>query len=494
MAAITDATESFEAEITHISEGSSIVFTLKVTDDASGFAYADDVTVVGVYVTPTSPTDLPPAVTAPDDVTEDPAGTFKFALVFPDVSKPATYTVTVAASGVTGLSADVSVTIVVLPNIEVEGTYGQILNFPIRISGNNVDEVNVEGLLQPLYHHWDATTGMLYIRSLGVLESLYRNLAFTVSARDADALVEVEGVVNVRQPAPAIRLPTEPLKFFFGRENEVDLQIDNRPSSVEVIGTWLGLSVSRRDTGVRFKGVLPEFGSESGKMIPGVNEGDFFVTARNSGNDPVYAAVPWVILHTKPQFRDVVFHGVAALNTAFTETILIDGDPEPNVVVESGALPTGLTLLTSFQDHVTIVSFTGMPTATGMFAFKLKATNEKGVTISLDYSIRVYTGLVAPSLRRRIPGVAVGNRWTRNVSRHFPLNMRRYFNHGTPEATYSFGTGTDTSLFAITERGVITVIGTPVTIADVRAFYDWVIVLTNAAGSLTTTVKVRTAP
>jgi len=273
----------------------------------------------------------------------------------------------------------------------------------------------------------------------------------------------------------------------------VDLQIDNRPSSVEVIGTWLGLSVSRRDTGVRFNGVLPEFGSEGGEMIPGVNEGDFFVTARNSGNDPVSVEVPWVILHTKPRFREVVFQGAAALNTAFTETILIDGDPQPTVVVESGALPTGLALATSFQDHVTTVSFTGMPTATGTFTFKLKATNAEGATISLDYGIRVYTGLVAPTVRRNIPGVRQGNRWTRNVSRHFPLNMRRYFNHGTPEATYSFGTGTDTSLFAISERGVITLVGTPVTIADVRAFYDWVIVLTNAAGSLTTTVKVRTA-
>ena len=452
MAAITDAVETFQGEITHVSEGSSVVFTLTVTDDASGFDIDDDVTIVSSD-TAASAIDKPMDA----EVTEDPAGTFTFSLMFPTVTKARTYTITVVASGVTGLSADKTVKIVVLKDIEINHTFGQILNFPVRITGSNVSEVDVQGLLRPLYHHWDATSGIVYIRHIGVVEELYSDLEFTISARDENGLIDVGCVLNVMQPAPAIRLPTEPLQFYFGRENKVDLQIDNKPSKVEVFGTLFGLTTKRQDPGVRFEGTLPEYGDSKAQMIPGVSGGEFLVIASNSGNDPVSAFVPWVAVGNA-QFLEGSFAQQAALNTAFSETIEIESETAVTVTVETGALPTGLTLSTARSGTRTTVSFAGMPTATGTFTFKLKATSTEGVTVSSEYTVVVYTALIAPSQKRALP-----SSWNRRISRHFPLDMNPYFNRGTPLGTYTLvqrrtGTRPPEEAFAISADGMLTVL------------------------------------
>ena len=485
MAAIVNAVESFEADILHMAEGTIVSFVLIVTDDASGFDIDDDLII-------TSSDAAAPVVTKPmdADVTEDPGGTFKFNIEFPEVSSPTRYTVSVAAAGVTGLSADQSVTIAVFQNIEINHTYGQVLNFPVRITGNNVNQVDVQGLLAPLYHHWDPTTGMLYIRSIGAVETLYTDLEFTVSARDDDSLIDVGGVLNVMQPAPAIRLPTAPLRFYFGREIEVDLQIDNRPSKVEVIGTWFGLEGKRRPDGVRFEGIIPVRGTASGEGTPGVNSGDFLVIASNRGNDPVSAFVPWVLIEGKPQFGEQSFIGDAALNVAFTETIEIMANPEPIVVIESGALPTGLSLQTAYANDKLTVSFSGTLTATGTFTFKLRATNSDGATLSGDYTITVYTAFVAPSSRRNLPGPSKSRR--RLLRRNqFPWNITRYFNRGVPEGTYSLVVTNNSDelqegFFEITQQGRIRIIGNPAT-SGLAAFYNMAITVTNSEGSFTDT-------
>ena len=514
MAAIAGATESFEAEITHITEDTGIEFTLTVTDDASGFAIDDDVTITYSGLTESvvieeSPVGTfkfrqrnmtGPIIATASNLIENPAGTFTFTISFPEVTQVRTYTITVVASGVTGLSSNQSVSIVVLQDIPVSHTLGQILNYPIRITGRNISQVDVQGLLQPLYHHWDETTGMLYIRSIGPVDTNYADLQFTVTARDDNGLIEVGGTLTARRPAPAIRLPADPLKFYFGRihgngtdEVNVELEINNNPTRVDVVGTWLGLTARRIDTGVRFEGNIPEFGDADtrdamnmviagDKMNPGINSGEFFVTASNAGNDPTYASVPWVIVTGKPKFRDSAFRDYAAQNQAFTDTILIDGDPQPMVTVESGSLPTGLTLSTTYANSVTTVSFNGTATATGTFTFKLKATNIEGVTISSEYEITVYTGLIAPRVVSKLP-----DSWGRRISR-FPMDLSGRVNLGTPAGTWSLGDDNN-SLYSINQNGIVSLTFTP-TISTVLRYILHVVV-TNSEGSVNLRSSIR---
>ena len=481
MAAINGATESFTSEITHVSEGSSVEFTLNVTDDASGFVASEDLAIISVQTARGPDVNIP----ADTEVEENPPGTFIFSIQFPQVMQTAQYRVVVRASGVVGLSSDKSITITILKDIPITHTLGQAINFPVEIKGENVREVDVQGLLQEgLYHHWDEAAGMLYIRSIGAVNTSYKNLAFTISARDDAGIVDLGGSLNSSTPpAPAIRLPAEPLKFFFGRLNEIDLQIDHSPSKVEVIGTWLGLEAKKQNPGVRFQGTLPKFGSKNDQMTPGVNSGEFFVTASNAGGE-AEMNVPWIIVTGKPQFRESSFRNYAAQNEAFTDTILIDGDPEPDIVIESGSLPTGLTVSKTYSNSVTTVSFTGTTTAIGTFRFKVKATNTEGSTISIEYTITVYTGLIAPSLNKQ-------NRWgggRRLRKNRFPLDLSPYFNSGAPPGTYTLirqgrADRRDPEIaFAVSPTGELTVVDGWVGVGTRR--YNPVIQLENSEGRI----------
>ena len=108
MAAISGATESFTPSTKRIRSGQKVSFILTVTDDTSGFDPDDDLAIASSDATA-------PAVTKPTDseVTESPVGTFKFDVTFPKVTKDTVYTVTVAASGVNGLTSDVVISITV---------------------------------------------------------------------------------------------------------------------------------------------------------------------------------------------------------------------------------------------------------------------------------------------------------------------------------------------------------------------------------------------
>ena len=154
----------------------------------------------------------------------------------------------------------------------------------IKITGNNIRSVDVEGLLRPFSHQWDSTRGMLSI--LGRPEKYYKNLKFEIIARDNNGVSKATGTINVEDITPAIVKPKNPLLFVEGIENSHTVVVDNKPSSAEVKGTWMGLDHEVSDEGVIIKGETPE------KNI-GVRNGVFKVKASNSKGDAPETDIPW---------------------------------------------------------------------------------------------------------------------------------------------------------------------------------------------------------
>lgn len=364
------------------------------------------------------------------------------------------------------------------------------------ITGNNVGLIDVVGELIGFHHDWDPTTGRLFVRSLGKVDDDYDDFEFSIIAGDDGGVdssnmprtVEHDTFLTSPVPlAPAIIVPSEPLVFVYGEMNEQEIEIRRietvSANNLYVGGTWIGLKYKKSADGVEIFGDVPNRGSKMGQFLPGRSSGEFEVRASGPGGAAVPADVPWVLVgRAKPVFRDRAFTGVQVLNMGLDDTIIIDGYPAPTVVVESGALPTGVALeVEETSETVTTVSFTGNASATGTFTFKLKATNAEGVTISSDYTVNVYSGLVAPSIRLRISP----NLWL-PVSR-FPWNANLFFNRGTPPGTYSLSTGT-TSYLQISADGILTVVGTPPA-SSTR--YDLEIILTNSEGSVSQSSRIR---
>ena len=157
----------------------------------------------------------------------------------------------------------------------------------IKITGNNISSVDVQGLLRGFYHQWNSTTGILSI--LGHPTSYYKDLEFEVIATDVNGTTRKSAKIDVIDVAPAIIKPKSTLRLFSGEKNTFLIKINNSPSKVEVEGTWAGLDHSLdRSEGVRITGDVPASGL-------GVSRGNLMVTAENSGNidNPVEEMIPW---------------------------------------------------------------------------------------------------------------------------------------------------------------------------------------------------------
>lgn len=165
----------------------------------------------------------------------------------------------------------------------------------IKITGNNIRSVDVQGLLRPFYYQWNPTTGTLFIK--GRPESYYKDLEFEIIVTDADSTTRASGSIDVIDMTPVIRVPDAPLKLVKGLVFEGIVRIDNRPSGVEVKGTWQGLDHKIVDAGVQIFGTLPD-------VNPGVGSGFFDIAAENRANmgNPVSAQVSWELVSEPGRF------------------------------------------------------------------------------------------------------------------------------------------------------------------------------------------------
>lgn len=358
---------------------------------------------------------------------------------------------------------------------------GAVLNHPITITGNNVNKVDIYGVLRPFYHHWDSTAGLLYVRSIGVVDTDYDNFEFTVFARDdGDTPIESEGTISTpTPPAPIVRVPTDPVQLVFGQEVDVDIQIDNDPSRVIVEGTWLGLNHRLRSPGVNIFGTIPARGTDVGQMIPGTNSGFWEVIPSNAGGAGLLAQVPWVLSRgIKPQWTggsSVFSSGADTVFDTDTVSYVVTADPAPEITLGSGStIPTGLTLET-FRDAeaaTTTAYFTGTADTQGTYNFTLVAKNAFGEVRSFAQRIVITPPLVAPS-RASSPT----NPWTWRISRVTSRDISRFFNRGNPEGIFSFSV--PQSLWQITSDGVVTWHGS----SNNRSTYNLVVFCHNSEGS-----------
>ena len=161
-------------------------------------------------------------------------------------------------------------------NLTLIAIIGRNFKHDINISGNNISSVDVRGLIRPFYHQWNKTRGVLSI--LGQPKSFYKDLEFTVYATDRSGTSQKSAKINVEAAAPVIRKPAQDLEFILGRENEVKIKVDNRPTQGSVEGTWFGLDHSINNEGITLSGDVPT------DML-GVQSGNFIVNASNTGGD-----------------------------------------------------------------------------------------------------------------------------------------------------------------------------------------------------------------
>ena len=363
-----------------------------------------------------------------------------------------------------------------------EPMIGELFEYAMEVKGNNVQTVDVKGVLRPFYHHWDSTNGKLYIRSIGEVEQNYDNFMFRIEASDDNGSTAALGTLSSPMAvAPIITAPAQDFQLYFGLEFEALIRISNDPTTIEVDGTWLGLTTQDHDEGIVIFGSIPFKGSAAGQFIPGVNSGEFTITASNDGGDAIPKKAKWSIFDaTKPIFGTITSTYQIVINTDFTTTLDVTGSPEPTIEVESGSLPTGLSLSLSRTGTTTTISFDGQPTTAGTFTFKFKATNVGGVTISSEYTIIVYNEFAAPRISRDFPS------GTFNIllkNEHFPVPMDRYFDRGSPPGIYSLS-GPNTQYYQITNENMLSLTAaaasrtreTPITIA-----------CTNAHGSVSQT-------
>ena len=162
----------------------------------------------------------------------------------------------------------------------------------INITGNNIRTVDVQGLLRPFYHQWNASTGILSI--LGKPEVYYKDLEFEVIAVDRDGTETASAKINVIDIMPVIVAPSNPIEVLGGRTNEAEIVIMNNPSQVDVEGSWIGLDHSLSENGVMISGTVP-------RENLGISSGNLTVVAENSGGKTGEVSVPWNV--TTPPFK-----------------------------------------------------------------------------------------------------------------------------------------------------------------------------------------------
>lgn len=380
-----------------------------------------------------------------------------------------------------------------IPPIEpgIETIKGTVLNHPINVKGDNVVSVDVRGDLGPLYHHWDSTNGLVYIRSVGAIDDDYDAFEFEIVARDetyvdgvsTGELVRVASLQTPEPPAPIIRVPLAPVQLKYGAEVDVDIQIDNDPSRVEVWGTWLGISYRRRDPGVNIYGNIPQRGTEAAQMIPGVNNGIWEIDARNGGGDSLPGEVEWVLSEQiKPRWTTVGRIVRAEEGDAFdksTASYQVVGDPPPEVTLGGGSvIPPGLTLETEHDDetHTTTVYFSGTATTDGTYNFALHARNAFGTAGVIQRII-----VTDPPPPARAPTVArnPANPWTRRI-RQFPVAIAGFFDRGEPVGEFTLTSNPSNVAVSLdTAQGILSWDGA----SNYRGRFSLTIACINASGS-----------
>ena len=372
-------------------------------------------------------------------------------------------------------------------DLDIAPIEGTLLNHGIRITGNAVDLVDVQGLLRPFYHHWDSTMGILYIRSLENLTISYSNFRFVVTARDAGTS-RTTGVGYMNSPlptAPSIIPLTDPINLIFEIEVSAEIEIQGKVDEVTVEGTWLGLDHRQLAQGVEIFGTLLPRGSGPGNMIPGVNSGNFLVKASNAGGDALPVEVPWVLNHgTVPQFEQGGLPGSVQTGTSLTTEIVVTGVPRSTITLESGSLPTGLSLATSYTTGRTVITFPGTISTSGTssFAFKLKALNTAGMVISGEYSITVYDQFVAPSyVAPDDPPTLIFNDVSEVINLVNPDAM--VFDRGSPPGVFTLS-GQDASFFNLTEDGLLSLTPAGVAIAATDDQHLITLACTNQEGTI----------
>lgn len=325
-----------------------------------------------------------------------------------------------------------------------------LLNRFFTIKGDHVNAAWIEGPLDGFHHHYDSTTGRLYVRSTEKVTSFPDE--FTIHAMDNQNEIKRRATYELERIGPVIVVPSGVIEVFYGTELDIIIEIRNSPTEVKITGAWVGLKYEIVPTGVRLFGYTPQRGSVIGQAIPGKTSGNLRIEATSPGLPVDSALVPWRLESpVEPSFETTAFSSFGVRGQGFTETIEVVANPAPQISLESGNLPNGLSLSFSRSGTTTTVSFTGNFTTAGSFSFKLRAENSQGAAISPSYSILVYKSLVAPS--KRI--TAKSQYWLRQKTNDFPLNIRTYFNRGRPPGVFSIS-GANRNLYEITDDGIIT--------------------------------------
>ena len=118
----------------------------------------------------------------------------------------------------------------------------------------------------------------------------------------------------------------------------------------------------------------------------------FRATASNSAgtSDPSSASLG-VTPDALPVLTAATPPTTATVGAAYSYTFAASGYPVPTYLVQSGTLPTGLTL------NSTTGALSGTPTATGTFTFVITATNSAGTNDSASITVIVANAAQAPA-------------------------------------------------------------------------------------------------
>ena len=287
--------------------------------------------------------------------------------------------------------------VITLPSVIMPAIINNDYTLEIDITGNNINSVNVEGLLRPFYHEWVPNNGnaqgKLYIK--GRPESFYSELAFKVTANDDNNIpVTANGELNVISNPPIINAPSDAIDLFEGVLNSVLIPVSNNPTDGTVEGTWMGLDHEVLSTGIRIFGDIPSSGL-------GVNEGVFRLTAMNTGGDAIPKTVRWVISEASPVWDNTL----GGFLGSGQNTIVIERGIHYSLNLNSyltGASPIEvLNTFLGFPNGLNIESniISGTPTLEGNFRNRaFAATNPIGqVAFTLNYRVLPTNSIPIPS-------------------------------------------------------------------------------------------------
>ncbi len=314
----------------------------------------------------------------------------------------------------------------------------------IDITGNNVREVDVQGLLRPFYHEWDANNGKLYIRFDGVVDTFYNIPEVTISATDDDDTITRTVSIEVFTVLPEIK-PPDKIQLVKGVKNRLVIPTLNFPTQASADGSYLGLNHSVIPSeGILLEGDVPnvEFG---------VQRGNLTLNAKNQRGDAQPRSVPWeladgrkptllldsdraralglAIRHAARNVNLIALRGDTINFGPFTH--LIDALPEATYTVQSSVLPSGVSIDTENHRIVgTIPNNARTQTSFGNFLktafhyrFEPLFKNDFGTALPLII-LNVLPSIQIPQFVGNIPNINVRY----NQNNHSILFRNGYFN------------------------------------------------------------------